>query len=305
MGASASRIGSGSGRADPALAGESSARALAELLRRPRYEVLPLDGIEEEFAAGVGREVTVTVTGSPSRGLDATLELSERLARRGYVVVPHLPARLVRDRAHLNEVLDRLLAAGARRLFVPAGDASAPAGEFNGAAELLAAMGRRRAEFEEIGITGYPESHHLISDEETIRAMFEKAEMATDIISQICFDAGTIAGWIRNVRGRGTNLPIWIGLPGIVDYRRLLRISRKIGLGESARFLRHQHGLLSRLLTRRFSPDGLVRELAPTATDPAAKVAGFHLYTFNEVARTERWRQEALERLGRTAKPQP
>ena len=297
MGASASRIGSGSGRAGPALAGGISARALAELLRRPRYEVLPLDGIEEELTAAAGKDVTVTVTGSPTKGLEATLELSERLARRGYVVVPHLAARLVRDRSHLDEVLDRLLAAGVRRLFVPAGDATQPAGEFVGAAELLAAMGPRRAEFEEIGITGYPESHHLISDEETIRAMFEKAEMATAIISQICFDAATIAGWIRNVRERGTSLPIWIGVPGLVHNRKLVRISMKIGLGESARFLRHQHGLLSRLLTRRFSPDGLVRELAPTVTDPAAKVAGFHFYTFNEVARTERWRQQTLERL--------
>ena len=83
---------------------------------------------------------------------------------------------------------------------MPAGDASAPAGEFEGAAELLEAMGPRRAEFQEIGITGYPESHHLISDEETIRAMFAKAPMATHIISQICFDAPTIAHWIAEVR---------------------------------------------------------------------------------------------------------
>jgi methylenetetrahydrofolate reductase (NADPH) len=288
MGASASRIGS---------------QALAELLGRPRYEVLPLEGIEEELEAGVGREVTVTVTGSPSRGLDATLELSERLARRGYDVVPHLAARLVRDRAHLDEVLDRLLAVGIVRLFVPAGDATQPAGEFEGAAELLAAMGFRRREFEEIGITGYPESHHLIPDEETIRAMFEKSGMATDIVSQICFDAGTIADWIGNVRERGTGLPIWIGVPGVVSYRKLARISMKIGVGESARFLGHQHGLLSRLLTRRFSPDNLVRELAPTAAEPDARVAGFHFYTFNEVARTERWRRETLAGLARTATP--
>ena len=183
-------------------------------------------------------------------------------------MVPHLAARLVRDGAHLDEVLDRLLAAGVVRLFVPAGDATQPAGEFEGAADLLAAMGSRRSEFEEIGITGYPETHHLISDEETIRAMFEKAEMATDIVSQICFDAGTIADWIGNVRERGTGLPIWIGVPGVVSYRKLARIATKIGLGESARFLGHQHGLLSRLLTRRFSPDSLVRELAPTAAEP-------------------------------------
>ena len=68
--------------------------ALAERLRHPRYEVLPLEGIEAAVRAHVPTEVTVTVTASPRRGLDATIELSERLARQGYAVVPHLSARL-------------------------------------------------------------------------------------------------------------------------------------------------------------------------------------------------------------------
>jgi methylenetetrahydrofolate reductase (NADPH) len=273
------------------------AAALAELLRRPRFEILPLDGIEEQVLEHLGTEVKVTVTASPRKGLEATLDLAERLAGAGYAVVPHLSARLVRDRAHLEDVLERLLAAGVRELFVPAGDAPEP-GEFQGAAELLAAMGPLRARFDDIGITGYPETHHLISDEETIQAMFAKAPMATCIISQICFDAEVIAGWIAEVRRRGIALPIWIGLPGTVDYAKLVRISMKIGLGESARFMRHHGNWISRLMTRQFKPDPLLRGLAPTLADPAANVAGFHMYTFNEVARTERWRRQALERLG-------
>jgi methylenetetrahydrofolate reductase (NADPH) len=276
---------------------EGRRAALAGLLRRPRFEVLPVGPVEEQVHAHLGREVTVTVTASPRKGLDPTLELSERLVHAGYRVVPHLSARLVRDRSHLDEILDRVLDAGVRELFVLAGDAAEPAGEFAGAAELLQAMGARRAEFDGIGITGYPESHHLISDEETIRAMFAKAEMATHIVSQICFDAAVIGGWIANVRRRGTVLPIWIGLPGTVDYAKLVRISMRIGLGESARFLRHQRGWLPRLLARRFKPDELLSELGPYVTDPAANVAGFHLYTFNEVAKTERWRRQMLERL--------
>lgn len=270
--------------------------ALAELLRKPRFEILPLPGIEEQVLEHLTTDVKVTVTASPRRGLEATLDLSERLAGAGYAVVPHLSARLVRDRVHLEETVARLRAAGVRELFVPAGDAPEP-GEFAGAAELLAAMGPLRAEFDEIGITGYPESHHLISDEETIQAMFAKAPMATCIISQICFDADVIAAWIAEVRRRGTALPIWIGLPGSVEYAKLVRISMKIGLGESARFLRHHGNWMARLMTRQFKPDPLLRALAPTVTDPAANVAGFHLYTFNEVARTERWRRQALERL--------
>lgn len=278
-------------------ANRTGAQTVGELVRRSRFEILPLDGIEQEVLAHLDTDVKLTVTASPSRGLDATVELSESLVRAGYGVVPHLSARLVRDHAHLDELLDRLLAAGVRELFVPAGDADAPAGEFQGARELLEAMGSRRAQFTEIDITGYPESHHLISDEETIRAMFAKAPMATHIISQICFDAQTILDWIAQVRARGTDLPIWIGMPGHVDQAKLMRITMKIGLGESARFLRHHGNWMTRLLTRQFKPDALLRDLTPAVADPALGVAGFHLYTFNEVARTERWRRATSQRL--------
>ena len=270
--------------------------ALKELLRNARFEVLPLEGIEDQVLAHLGTDVKVTVTASPSKGLDATFGVAERLIGAGYAVEPHLSARLVRDRSHLDEIVARLLAMGVRELFVLAGDAE-EAGEFAGAAELLAAMGDARSSFDSIGITGYPESHHLISDEETIQAMFAKAPMATHIVSQVCFDGEVISEWIRAVRARGTLLPIWIGLPGEVDRARLLRVSMKMGLGESTRFLRHHGSLVARLFARRFTPDRLVRDLTPTATDPALRVAGVHLFTFNEVARTERWRRRTLERL--------
>jgi methylenetetrahydrofolate reductase (NADPH) len=273
-----------------------AARALADLLRRSRFEVLPLDGIEDQVREHLGTDTKVTVTASPSRGLEATLDLSERLARAGYPVVPHLSARLVRDRAHLEEVLARLREAGVTELFVPAGDATEP-GEYHSAADLLAAMGEARTQFERIGITGYPESHHLISDEETIKAMFAKAEMATDIISQLCFDPATIGWWIGAVRARGTRLPIWIGMPGCVDYAKLVRISMKIGMGESARYLRHNRNVFARMMTRQFKPSRLLEGLARVVSDPDANVGGFHLYTFNEVGQTERWRRQVLNRL--------
>src|SRR3954470_18875291 len=122
-------------------------RGPADLLRNARFEVLPLAGIEEQVLEHLSTDVRLTVTASPRRGLDATLDLTERLTAAGYATVPHISARLVRDRAHLSELLDRLRGGGGRELFVLAGDAAEPAGEFPGAAELLEAMGPRRAEF--------------------------------------------------------------------------------------------------------------------------------------------------------------
>src|SRR3954451_9498493 len=77
-------------------------RALVELLRHPRFEVLPLDGIEQEIREHLATDTKVTVTASPRKGLEVTLELSERLSAGGYPGVPHLSARLVRDREHLE-----------------------------------------------------------------------------------------------------------------------------------------------------------------------------------------------------------
>lgn len=269
-----------------------SAQWLAAL-EHARFEVLPLDGIVDDVVASVPKSVKVTVTASPTKGLDPTLAVAERLAAHGYAVVPHLSARLVRDRAHLDEVLWRLRAARVREVFVIAGDAREPAGEFAGAADLLSAMSGHG--FDEVGIAGYPESHHLISDAVTIEAMFAKEPMATYIVSQVCFDADTIAGWVRAVRERGTLLPIWIGVAGPVDSRRLLRTSLRIGLGESARFLRAHGGWLRRLgLPRFYSPEQLLGRLAPIIADPAARIAGIHVYTFNELERTERWRRRRL-----------
>jgi methylenetetrahydrofolate reductase (NADPH) len=282
-------------------AGEESAARGASLLaalQRPRYEILPLDGAADEVLAHLPNGSKVTVTASPSKGLEATLGLAETLAPHGYRVVPHLSARLVRDRSHLEEIVARLRAVDVREVFVIAGDARQRAGEYAGAAELLAAMGELRETFAEIGISGYPESHHFISDETTIEAMFAKEPMATYIVSQICFDAEVIATWVKRVRDRGTHLPIWIGVPGAVDSRKLMRTSLRIGLGQSVRFLRAQRGLLRRFLSPRlYTPTELLEQLTSTFADPAARVGGIHVYTFNELKKTETWRRQLVDRL--------
>jgi hypothetical protein len=93
---------------------DDKAAVLVDFLRPPRLEVMPLDGVEQDLIAHVPPGLTLTVTSSPTRGVEATVALSERLAAHGYRVVPHLAARLVSDRAHLRELLARLGDVGAR-----------------------------------------------------------------------------------------------------------------------------------------------------------------------------------------------
>ncbi|HEX5915343.1 MAG TPA: methylenetetrahydrofolate reductase [Rubrobacter sp.] len=272
-------------------------RRLAEFLRHPGYEVIPLQGTEQAVVEHVPKDISLTVTASPGKGTWATIELAERLAGHGFGVAPHLSARLIRDRTELAEILHRLHEAGIRRAFVVAGDIDEPAGEFEGAAGLLRAMSEIGHDLHEVGITGYPESHPKISDEMTIQAMYEKAPYATYIISQICFDPEVTSDWARRVWLRGVRLPIRIGMPGSVNRQKLLRISTSIGLGESARFLNRQRNwLLKMFLPGGYSPDRLIEGLKPGFADPESNIRGLHIYTFNEVETTEAWRREMLER---------
>ena len=279
--------------------GQKPGEALAEALRHPRYEVIPLGGTEEAVVESVPKDIRLTVTASPARGIGATLDLTERLAGHGFEVAPHLSARLIRDEVHLGEILERLREAGVRDAFVIAGDAEEPAGKFEGAARLLEAMAEVGHHFEEVGISGYPESHPIISDEATIQAMYDKAPYATYIVSQICFDANVISSWARWVKRRGVALPIYVGMPGHVNRQKLMRISASIGLGESARFLKkHRSRMLRMFLPGGYKPDRLIEALEPSLVDPESNVAGFHIYTFNEVRKTEEWRRASLERMG-------
>jgi methylenetetrahydrofolate reductase (NADPH) len=272
--------------------------ALAKLLARPRYEVFPAEGIAGDVLAHVPTEITVAVTSSPTRGIEATLRLCDELGQRGFRVAPHLAARAVRDERHLQDILERLEVAGVRDIFVIAGDVDVPAGRFSGAVALLAAMAELGHPLEEVGIAGYPESHPFISDETTIQVMFDKEPFATYIVSQLCLDAGVIGWWIGAVRARGVQLPIHIGIPGPIASRKLLRIATRIGVGESTRFVRSHGGLLTRLFLRgRYGPGSLIEQLTPQLADPGSAIRGFHVYTFNELGTTERWRREALRRL--------
>ena len=277
----------------------------AQLLERPRYEVFPAGGAEDAVAEWIPAGMTVTVTASPAKGLDATLGLTERLAGRGYHAVPHVSARLVRDDAHLADIVARLLACGVDDIFVPAGDADPPAGRFDSALSLLERLAEMGSPFAHTGITGYPETHPRIDDDITVQAMWDKRRLAAYIVSNLCFDPATVRRWINRVRARGVTLPLYVGLAGPVERARLLRMAAKAGASESARFLAgHVEWFLRFGTPGGYSPERLLGRLGPTLASPSAGVVGLHLFTFNQVQQTEQWRRALLTRTGGPARTQ-
>ena len=270
----------------PALAQQP---ALSVLLHDPRYEVIPVQGIEQKVAA-LPYGATVTVTASPSHGLDRTFDVSTALAARGYTVVPHIAARMVSGRSHLERLVQRLEGTGIREAFVIGGDADPPAGGYADAGDLLEELAGIAHPFTRIGIGGYPEGHPLVSDHRLLGALLRKQPFASHIVTQLCFDAAALGAWAGGIRAAGVELPIVVGLPGVVERKRLAEISLKSGVGASLRYLRkHGRQIVTLARSKRYDPTPLAGDIAEYAADGSLGIRGAHLFTFNQVEPTRDW----------------
>ena len=270
--------------------------ALLALVRSARYELIPLHSVRDK-AGALPPGSTVTVTASPTHGIEATLMLAEWLAARGHAVIPHLSAHMIRDRAHLADLLGRARAAGLREVFVVGGDGQQHA-EFRDGLALLQAMQEIGHPFERIGIPAYPEGHADISHDVLLRALKAKQPFAHSMTTQMSFNPTAVAEWVRRVRAEGVQLPVHLGVPGVTELSKLMTIAARIGVADSARYLKKNRQMVGHLINPgSFGPDAFLEALGGTIADPVADVAGVHLFTFNQVEATAAWQQRMEARL--------
>ena len=257
-----------------------------------RYEVLPFAAAETE-AAALSRPVTLTVTCSPKHGLDRSVEMATRLRALGHTAIVHLAARMVRSVEHLDAVLRRLAAADVRELFLIGGDAPEPLGPYVSAVELLPQLRDHRHAPRCIGIAAYPEGHPRIDPSRLAEALAEKAGYADYMTTQLCFDGSALVRWLASTREAGVTLPAYVGVPGVVDRRRLLEVSMRVGVGQSLAFLHRQRGIRRLLARERDLAETLLDAIAPMI-DRDLGIAGVHFYTFNHLVQTIRFAETRL-----------
>jgi methylenetetrahydrofolate reductase (NADH) len=276
-------------------------RVLAGMVGRAYLEIIPTGTILERVAH-LPQHAYVAITCSPVHGIEPTLDLTARLRalpeERRLKLVPHIAARMVRDRGHLREILARLDELRVESIFVPGGDAPVPVGDYDCALDLLRDIAEIGHAIEDVGVAAHPEGHPHADAAESTRLLRVKQPYATYLVTQMCFDPDALIEWLRRVRGEGVSLPAWIGLPGVAQAARLVELSLRIGVGGSVRYLRKQKGLVRRLVSPRpYQPDNLLAGIQKHLDDAQLNVPGFHLFSFNNVEATERWRQETLRRL--------
>jgi methylenetetrahydrofolate reductase (NADPH) len=265
----------------------------AQFLRNPRFEVIPIKGLDAQVDA-LPDGSTVTVTCSPRFGMERTIERCAQLAERKITIVPHIAARMVAGTDHWESIQGSLAQKNIENLFVIGGDADTPAGPYGSAGDFLSASAESIRGFASVGIGGHPEGHPLISASDLMKALIQKQPFSSYLATQICFEPDTIANWLREIRSEGITLPVYVGIPGVVKVGKLIEISTRIGVGDSLRYFKKNTRMMMRFLSGGYRPDHLVDGVEELAEDSALGIAGFHIFTFNQVQNTETWRRERL-----------
>jgi methylenetetrahydrofolate reductase (NADPH) len=276
---------------------DSSRAALRGVLADPIFELLPLKNLADQvphLPAGA----RVSVTASPAKGIDATVDWAARLQADGFRAIPHLSARMIASRSVLADLLERARDGGLTHAFVVGGDADEP-GEYLDGLSLIKAMTELGHPFATLGCPAYPQGHPDIPDDALAQALRDKAPYVAHVTTQMDFDTGAIARWVRARRAEGFEPDVVIGVPGVADPQKLLSIAARIGVKDAKRFLVKNLRFVTGLARSGgfYKPTGFVEDLAPLIGEPTARVTGLHLYTFNAVEATESWRQGMLASL--------
>jgi methylenetetrahydrofolate reductase (NADPH) len=268
------------------LNGETS---VPDLVRSATIEVIPLRGAEAKVAS-IPAGTTVTVTCSPKFGLARTLDHVAAARATGHRVVPHLAARMVADGRELREFVRRVTDLGVDDLYVIGGDGEQPVGIFAEASQILEELRGFDHGLKRIGVGCYPEGHPSIGPDALFDALARKQRYADYMVSQLCFDAAALVGWLRRTRDAGITLPLRIGLAAPLQIRKLIELSLRIGVGQSVRYLSKQSGFVGNLLLgRTYEPADLLGGINRLAPFHALGVEGLHLFSFNQIEATVDW----------------
>jgi methylenetetrahydrofolate reductase (NADPH) len=277
-------------------------------LIHPNWERAP-DGITEGFslemtakdepslrdAAPLIPPITpVAITYLPGEEVGARVAATMAVRQLGFEPMPHFSARRITSEddfeGYLKAVVER---AGVRRCFIVAGDPPEPQGPYFDTMALIATGAFERSGITAIGIGGHPEGHPNMSTAQCWQALdtkvveIERRGMAPLIVTQFSFDPDAVLAWLKELRARGIDAPVRIGIPGPAGIKTLLRFAARCGVGASASVMK-KYGVSITNLLGSAGPDRLVDTFAQKLGEEHGRVR-LHFYPFGGMVRTAQW----------------
>ena len=262
-----------------------------------------------DFRALLPKGTRVYVAHIEGTPIDDMVATAARLAREGYRVMPHFPARIIKDKATLADWIARYRGeAGVDQALLLAGGVAAPVGDFHSSMELMETGlfdGFRR-----LHVAGHPEGNRDIdpdgSDRNVMEALRWKQKFAetTDaemaLATQFCFEAAPVIAWAERLKSEGIRLPIHIGIAGPAKLQTLLKFAIACGVGPSLRVLQRRARDVTKLVLP-FEPTEVVSDLARhKAANPGFLIERVHVFPLGGIKTSADW---AIAHGGRSATP--
>ncbi len=262
-------------------------------------EVMPRTAEKvEDFRDLLPAGTRVYIAHIESTPISDMVATAKRLATNGYKVMPHFPARIIKDQAMLADWIAQYQGeAGVDQALLLAGGVAAPHGEFHSSMQLLETG--LFGDFKRLHVAGHPEGNKDIdkdgSDKNVMEALHWKqkfsettdAEMA--IATQFAFEAKPIIAWADALREAGITIPIHIGIAGPAKLQTLIKFAIACGVGPSLKVLQKRAMDVSKLLLP-YEPTEVLTELAAhKAANPDFNISHVHFFPLGGISANANW----------------
>ena len=272
---------------------------VAAFLHDYSIEVMPrtaekVENFRDLLPAGT-RVYIAHIDGTP---IDDMVGTAKRLALDGFQVMPHFPARIIKDRATLSDWIARYQGeAGVDQALLLAGGVAEPQGDFHSSMQLMESG--CFSDFKRLQVAGHPEGNRDIdpdgSDANVMDALRWKqrfsdttdAEMA--LTTQFAFEADPIIAWADALRDAGITIPIHIGIAGPAKLQTLIKFAMACGVGPSLRVLQKRAMDVTKLLLP-YEPTEVVTALAThKAANPDCLITRVHFFPLGGIKTNAAW----------------
>lgn len=247
-----------------------------------------------EAAPLIRPNTQIAVTFLPGEEIEQRVEAAVLVRELGFEPIVHLSARRLQSEEQLDSYLrDITTKAGVKRVFIIAGDPPEAEGPYENSLQIIESGLLEKHGIEIVGVGGHPEGHPNNTKDELWDWMERKLAavrahgMVPLVVTQFAFDDDAIIEWIGEMRTRGIDVPVRLGVPGPAGIKRLLGFAKRCGVGASASVMK-KYGVSITNLIGSAGPDKLVNSLEKGLTDKHGRVR-LHFYPFGALKASAEW----------------
>ena len=267
-------------------------------------EVIPRSAAKiESFADVLPKNTRVYIAHIQKEEIAAMVATAKRLKDEGFAVMPHIPARMIQNKAVLSDWISMYQnEAGVDEALLLAGGLRTPMGEFDSSMQLIESGLFDKANFKRLHIAGHPEGSKDIDPDGGIKNVSEalswkqefsqKTDASMAIATQFCFDADVVKKWADSIKANGIDIPIHIGIAGPAKLQTLLKFSIECGIGASIKVLTKRAKDITKLLLP-YKPTQILNELAEyKSKDPKLNIEQVHFFPIGGIKQTVDWLED-------------